>query len=261
MAKKTGPYIGVTGFMSRSEVDQALGSFPEEAQHRLMVGVLMSSKTLAGKTNKWPNRYPKREAIADIFTDDPRALNLIHYNTDNPNNLFEEVQQIVEFVGPRCDGFQFNLTWPSPAEIEKIRMTFPEKYLLLQIGSAAMDEAEDSTGLFCEYLDWYVPHIDAILIDPSGGIGKPFDAEKCLKYLKAIPPEWNLELGIAGGLSDKTAHLLDPIPGHFPKINIDAEGRLRTPQPEDALDMEAVDGYIVTGFLALEKIYHVPLRK
>src|SRR5258708_1143032 len=99
MAKKSGPYIGVTGIMSSTEIDEALAAVPQ-ATHRFMPGVLVSSKTLAGQANKWPGRYPKKEAIADIFIDDPRKLNLIHYSTDSPTNLCAELRQIVELAGP-----------------------------------------------------------------------------------------------------------------------------------------------------------------
>lgn len=39
------PYIGVTGFMKREEVEAVLAAFSENSTHKLMVGVLASSKT------------------------------------------------------------------------------------------------------------------------------------------------------------------------------------------------------------------------
>lgn len=82
-----GPYIGVTGFMTRVEVRAVLETVPAGSKYRLMVGVLMSSKTLRGEQNKWPGRYPKRETVPKIFVDDPRTFNLVHYATDNPDAL------------------------------------------------------------------------------------------------------------------------------------------------------------------------------
>ena len=247
MAKKTGPYVGVTGFMSRAEVTEALTMVPEGSARRLMVGVLMSSKTLAGQMNKWPGRYPKKEAVADIFIDDPRALNLIHYNTDNPNNLCAELRQIVELAGPHLDGFQLNVKWPSPSQIQLFREAFPDMYLLLQIGAGAMAETT-SIEAFEEALGWYIPEIDAILIDPSGGKGEPFDAAKGMEYLRAARNHVTLELGIAGGLGPYTLHLLDPIVREFRHLSIDAEGQLRTPKPEDALCIGAMRTYLEDAF-------------
>lgn len=259
MPKKTGPYIGVTGFMSRDEVLQALTFVSRETAYRLMVGALMSSKTLAGRPNKWPGRYPTREAIADIFVDDPRALNLIHYNTDNPAMLASEVRQIVALAGPNLDGFQFNVAWPAPSQIEQIREMYPDLYLLLQIGDRAMrevslpdkDMSDMSMAIFKEALGCYIPHIDAILIDSSGGTGELLDVVEGAKWLRAAKG-FGLEMGIAGGLGPITTHLIEPLAKEFPKLNIDAEGRLRTPQPDDALNMHRVHDHIVLAHLVLE---------
>lgn len=256
MAKKSGPYIGVTGFMSRDEVVQALKYVSNETAYRLMVGVLMSSKTLAGQANKWPGRYPKKEAVADIFVDDPRALNLIHYNTDNPEMLVHEVRQIVALAGPHLDGFQFNVAWPAPSQIEQIREMYPDLYLLLQIGGRAMEEVL-SLGLHTgehlkERIGWYLPFIDAVLVDPSGGKGELLSAAGCHAWIRAAKEVHGLEIGVAGGLGPVTTHVIEPLTKEFPGLNIDAEGRLRTPKPEDALDMRAVEQYIVIAHLVLE---------
>ncbi len=257
MAKKAGPYIGVTGFMSREEVSQALTAVSRETAYRLMVGVLMSSKTLAGQTNKWPGRYPKKESVADIFIDDPRALNLIHYNTDTPEMLASEVGQIVELAGPHLDGFQFNVKWPDhPLQLKAVREMFPDLYLLLQIGGRAMEEilsfGRYPMELLKTMVGWYLPHIDAILIDPRGGKGELLNTAKGAEWLRAARELSGIEVGISGGLGSVTTHLIEPLAKKFPRLNIDAEGQLRTPKPEDALDMKAVEGYIVLAHLVLE---------
>ncbi len=256
MTEKSGPYIGVTGFMSRDEVMQALMSVSRETAYRLMVGVLMNSETLAGQTNKWPGRYPKREAVADIFIDDPRTLNLIHYNTDTPNMLVSEVRQIVELAGPDLDGLQFNVAWPAPSQIEQIREMYPNLYLLLQIGGRAMQEVL-SFGIHTEErleecIGWYIPFIDAVLFDPSGGKGEPFSVAGCHPWIRAAREFPGLEVGVAGGLGPVTTNVIESLAKQFPGLNIDAEGRLRTPQPEDALDLRTVKDYLVVGHLILE---------
>jgi len=247
MIKKTGPYIGVTGFMSRGEVSRALSVVPKNSKYRLMVGLLMSSKTLKGRQNKWPGRYPKAEDVADIFVNDYRALNLIHYNTDEPMTLQDQLLRITDIAGPNLDGFQLNLAWPSVSEIEDYATIHPDKFLLLQIGSMAMVEA-GSIERFVDMVSVYQPFIDAILIDPSGGYGKPLDSATGAEYLRAIPKDWGLGLGIAGGLGPNTMHLLGPLPEEFPGLSIDAEGRLRTPMPEDALSIRETQVYLEQSF-------------
>ncbi len=129
MAKKNGPYIGVTGFMSRAEVGKALAVVPQKSSHRLMVGVLMSSKTLAGEQAGRPGRYPKKEAVADIFVNDPRILNLVHYSTSNTETLLGQLMEITDLAGPDLDGFQFNIAWPSILQLEDYRKLNPDKFL------------------------------------------------------------------------------------------------------------------------------------
>lgn len=250
MTKKVGPYVGVTGFMSRAKVIEALAMVPQGSTRRLMVGVLMSSKTLAGQSNRWPGRYPKKETIADIFIADPRALNLIHYNTDHPETLLTQLMEITELAGPHLDGFQLNTAWPPISQLEDYRKTYPEKFLLLQVGGKAMTQVE-SMERFTELVGAYLPMIDAILIDPSGGKGEALDAVKGVEYLHAVREYPTLGIGIAGGLGPDTLHLLDPLVREFPKLSIDAEGRLRTPKPEDELRIDAMRTYLENAFSIL----------
>lgn len=247
MAKKSGPYIGVTGFMSRTEVNEALAMIPQRTKHRLMVGVLMSSKTLAGEQNKWPGRYPKKEAIADIFVDDPRVLNLIHYSTDSPETLFSQLVEVTKLVGPHLDGFQLNMAWPSISQLKDYAGVYPEKYLLLQIGNKAMVQTE-SIEKFKETIDAYLDVVNAFLIDLSGGKGEPLDAEKCTKYLHAICSYAAPGYGIAGGLGPDTLNLINPVIKKFPSLSIDAEGRLRTPLPSDVLSLPSMQRYLKSAF-------------
>lgn len=264
-----GSYIGITGFMSREEV-RAVGEVVPPGGHRLMVGVLMSSKTLAGFSNKWPGRFPKREAIADIFIDHPRMLNLIHYSTDEPKTLFAQLQEAMMFGGPLLDGFQLNVAWPPVSEIRKFRLAHPKQFIVLQVGKKAMAAIEESPDRLAAMVSLYAlsPHasfIDAVLIDPSGGRGECFPAGQCREYLRALQAGIpHIDLGVAGGLSAETLDTLCPaseytdgIIEEFPYINLDAEGRLRTPQPEDALNIEAAKKYLMKAYDIFETFRHV----
>ncbi|MBI2065358.1 MAG: hypothetical protein HYT62_04920 [Candidatus Yanofskybacteria bacterium] len=248
--KKIGPYIGVTGFMSKAEVDEARSVIPQGANHRLMAGYLMSSKTLAGQQNKWPGRYPKKEAIRDLLVDDEGVLNLVHYNTDEPETLCSQLVEMTELAGPHLDGFQLNIAWPRISELEDYRCLYPDKFIVLQVGKIAMTQVGLSD--FELTVGAYTDLIDAILIDASEGIGKPLNAAVASDYLWEIV-NLGIGLGVAGGLGPRTLDLIEPLIRQFRSdLSIDAEGRLRTPQPEDNLCLDAMKAYISGSFLMFE---------
>lgn len=254
MPKKVGPYIGVTGFMSHAEVSEALAMVPEGSAHRLMVGVLISSKTFLGLPNKWPGRYPQKEAVADIFIDDPRALNLIHYSTDSHDTLQNQLIDITKFVGPdRFDGFQLNVRWPGATDIRNYQHLFPDKLIVMQIGSGALKDVEN-IGHLGGILYLVYDHraccswiIDSILIDASGGNKLPLNAEKGGEHLREVHERFpEMGIGIAGGLGPDTLHLVEPLIPKFPNLSIDAEGQLRT--AEGKMDLEKTKLYLQRAF-------------
>lgn len=245
MPKKIGPYIGVTGFMTRAEVVHALEVVPEGSTRRMMIGLLMGEKTLGGETNKHPGRYPKRENAGDIFIDDPRALNLVHFNTENPENLVEQLVEVIKYVGPHLDGFQLNIAWPPISEVQKFAKLYPDLFLVLQIGSRAMNAFENMPEHVAGFARGYLPAIDAILIDSSGGRGEVFNPATTLEYFRVFQEEPAIAVGVGGGLSIETAYRLDSVISEFPDLNTDAEGRLRLP-PDDRLSVHTARAYFRT---------------
>ena len=229
-------YVGITGFTSRNEVYSVSDSMMSEDSNRLlMVGVLASQKTLRGQKNKWPNRYPRVQDISGIFTQHEGVLNLIHYSTDNhhenPNFLIDELIQMTQLGGPFLHGFQLNIAWPSRGAIAEFRKNVPNKVIVLQIGGKALRVINHSPKNLADDLIKYEELVDYVLIDPSGGLGIPFDTEKARTYLEAIKERGiDLGLGVAGGLSPTTLDLVQPLLSDFPELSWDAEGRLRDEQ-------------------------------
>ncbi|PIP55497.1 MAG: hypothetical protein CO183_00360 [Candidatus Zambryskibacteria bacterium CG_4_9_14_3_um_filter_42_9] len=247
MSKKTGPYIGVIGFMFRDEIIKALSVLPHESRYRLMVGILMGDKTLAGETNKWPGRFPKKEAVREIFVNDPRTFNLVHYSTNCPETLLSQLMEITKLAGPYFDGFQLNMPWPPISHIYDYREANPDKYILLQIGKRAVTIIE-SMERFTKLVGVYSLIVDGVLIDVSGGRGKPLDVIKVAQYLRAVSNYPKLDFGIAGGLGPKTLDMITHLVEEFPNLSIDAESCLRTPEPEDALCLKSMCAYLEDAF-------------
>jgi len=257
------PYIGITGFMSPDEVRAVLGALPEtfdSGQRLIMCGVLASWKTLNGLEPPNPKRCPSIGAVKSIFQKHPLALNLVHYNSREPN-LADQLMKLSEAAGENCHGFQLNMVWPSARELEKWRNKFPESRLVLQIGSMALDlvsywaptgagsPRKISSHLLIERLREYRNIATDILLDRSGGRGKSLtflEIAEILEIFRAVL-EANLPftVGLAGGLSAENLWMIGPLlSGGFPDLmlNIDAEGRLRT--KDDDLDLEKVRAYL-----------------
>jgi len=220
-----------------------------------MVGVLMSSKTLAGQVNKWPGRFPTRENAGWIFSDDNHTLNLIHYSTDSPENLLEEMISVTQWGGPRLHGLQLNIAWPSETALGHYFKECPGKTIVLQIGKAALAWLSGSSKIdprpeeVADQVARYEGLVDSILIDSSGGRGEPFEGGKAIQILSAIQKKCpSMGLGIAGGLGPNLLSAISVLKMQFPNLSWDAEGKLRTPKPEDALDMTAVRQYLKQSF-------------
>lgn len=242
MKKK--PYIGVTGFMFPDQVVAALESADfKKADRLLMVGVLASSKTIQGLTNKWPHRYPEFERIKDIFQDHESCLNLIHYNTKEPETLTEQLLKVTDVAGPNLHGFQLNIAWPNPLSIQKYKDEHPDKVIVLQVGGGAFSMINHSPEMLEDMVKSYLGIADYVLLDPSGGLGQELNPFVMRGYLSAIEKhEKEIGLGVAGGLSSTTLNLIEPLVKYFPNLSMDAEGRLRT--AEDNLDKLKVKDYL-----------------
>src|SRR3954468_18289787 len=77
------PYIGITDFTSQKEVESMRAVFAEafpSKSHRLMVGTMMSYKTLRGLPTKWSDAFPKAQQFPDIYPHRHELLfNTLHY--------------------------------------------------------------------------------------------------------------------------------------------------------------------------------------
>jgi hypothetical protein len=249
------PYIGVTGFTSQEQVDRALIVFPRE-HRKLMVGVLVNPRTLAGGENKWKGRYPRVEAIPSIFRPDPRCLNIIHYNADDPARFPGELCRIERLAGPSLHGFQLNLPWPDPELVEDYRRSsgLERPIVILQVGEWALRDVDYDPEILLRSVLEYGSLIDYVLLDPSGGRGAPLSAEDLLGHLEALRSGTRLGLGVAGGLSAKSLDLLDPLRSFkgFSELSIDGEGRLRDWQA-DELQADEVEDYLLASLVYFER--------
>lgn len=223
--------VGVTGFMARDEVLAALDALPEGLT--LMVGVLASAKSLRGERNKWWRRYPRAEDIADIFVDDPRCLNLVHFAPGEMGANAGVVERISALGGPRCDGIQFNGVWPT------LMGAAVPRTVILQYKPGLSDP--EATAALVRAFGVKKTHV---LIDASGGRGEGLNlsmAERQIVALRAQEPQ--MQIGIAGGLCAETLHAASVLIQPY-GLSIDAEGRLRDGDEGGVLNLDKVRAYL-----------------
>lgn len=274
MNKKTGSYVGITGFMTLAEVVHCNRAFCRAKDGtdwmlkksdglRFMVGVLASSKTLAGGTNKYPNRYPPINRVPEIFSlDDEHLLRTIHYNTDDAGTIDEQVDELMKLAPGDIDAIQLNIRWVNPVKLVCIKRVYRDLRIILQIGAGALDEVTESEDIYIgSALRPYADIVNDFLVDPGGGRGDPtsLDIWKAFACLSdhQIPPF--MHAGVAGGRdADNVRELKGLMRRYSPLINLDAEGRLRTPRMGDEgdhLDLDEAVRFLTASVQLVNEVY------
>ena len=242
------PYIGITGFMSPEEIRQFPRQYAALPGHALMLGVLVSQKTMDGEPPGNPRRYPPLREIGEIllgarhFFPHP-PLSLVHFNS-RTFDLVGQIARLLLRLGSVCNGVQLNVVWPQPDVIAELRDTAPRHEIVMQIGPVALENVEyDPEAVARRVAEWYEGKIDAVLVDLSGGRGLPFDLERGAPIVRALRRACpTLPIGVAGGLCAETLPALAPLLDEFPDLSLDAEGRLRDDQ--DNLDLVKSVAYL-----------------
>lgn len=234
------PYIGATGFANPRQVHAVLAKVAQVRQ-RIMIGVLISSKTLNGIPNKYPGISPVMPAVASIFPPGIRTLNLFHYSTDDTSTLGLELQRAREFGGEYCHGVQLNIPWPSTRTVEAYQRRYDNDIIVLQLGKEAMREADNEPTRIAESLRAYEGLISYVLIDASGGFAVPLVLDRTRHLLEALHKlDW-LHIGMAGGLCADAIETIVPLCREFPGTSVDAQGNLQT---NGVLDVDKTAAYI-----------------
>jgi len=243
------PYIGITGFSKSEEVSAALQVFPQNGNRKLMVGVLATYKSLRDipMKPKWAKQTPHPSTIAGLFPNDERAVNLVHFSTEEgqESSVLADMLKIHELAGPNFHGFQLNVAWPQINQLDDYRAAMGWDYrIVLQLGQKAVEAAGGTAQSVVDMLYHYAGIVDDVLFDPSGGLGKSFDTERAREFLSSIAEQgWDIGLGVAGGLGPDSLNLVEPLIADFPNLSIDAQGRLRN--ADNDLDLNAVNAYLV----------------
>jgi len=246
MAKILKPqaYIGITGFKEQGEIEAVSKQFleikvNEAIEHIQMFGLLSSSQKLKD-VNRVGRQSPSLNELFNLASLVPICdLPMVHYHTENRNNLADEISQVFNHnnLYDVCQAVQINMAWPDVKQIEKIKQEFENMQIVLQLPRATLEDINHITK--------YKDLVDYCLIDPSGGYGKEIEAEH-LKLVKNVDRVMSQSrIGIAGGLyfGNVMSIIDDTYKIIGKKFSIDAQGRLRSNDKLE-LDLNKTQKYI-----------------
>jgi len=235
------PYIGVTDVPDRTVVSDLLETFMEHRRtpdtdprsYRLHIGAMTSYKYLYGLSAKWRAVWPKAEELAGIFSyRDSTIYNCLHYADFRPeasDGLADHLNRAVEPCGPHLHAVQLDMVWPDPDELARFRAKHDPLGIVLQIGDAAFKRVHNDPERLVNRLQGYGSSVTRVLLDTSGGAGKALDASALMPFLRRLRTDLpQLGLGVAGGLGPESMHLIKPLVAEFPRLSVDAQGRLRS---------------------------------
>lgn len=241
-------YVGITGFVNSGEVDEVLRCMPDAPQRMLMCGVLLANDYLFDGIEITFGRYPKPRAIQQIFRDDPRCMNIIHYCPRANRDLADSLERATTYGGDKCDGIQINIRpgmdWPAPDAIMRYRERCSPERVVMQIGNGAMRSAGYAPSVIANWCAMYDGVVTDLLLDTSAGAGVEYDVDLYRVYVSAISDAApSLGIVVAGGLcASNLDDIVGPILAIRPDVSIDAEGRLR--DGNDDLIIRSANEYI-----------------
>lgn len=265
------PYIGITDFSCKREVDAMLSVFMEvfpSKNRKLMVGTMMSYKTLHNLPTKWANVFPTREQFCDIYPSICNLLlNTLHYADYDGLTMPDDLSNAIIMAGhrgpfnpPALDAIQLDMIWPSQQLIKegvwyaesivdestKNEDSLRDLKIILQVGTIAMEKLDNDPKMVAAKIAEYGNLIHCVLFDRSGGLGKKMDPDLLRSYIietKSRCP--NISIAVAGGLGPDTIDLVIPLVAEFPDISIDAQGKLRrSGSALDPIDWDLAEMYI-----------------
>ena len=225
--KSNQPYIGLTDIAKVSQIQSLLKVLPEESNRRLHIGIMTSYKHMHGLPTKWATIWPTPHERVELFIDDPRVYNVVHYadyEDPAPTTLVELVTAIND-SGDNVHAIQLDMLWPPTALLNQLKKQCPTIDIILQCSSNAMRKEPDYINKLTEYN----PYVDYVLIDHGMGMGISMDVEAVLKTLDALSPVYSDDrLAVAGGLGPSSAHVLKAIFEKYPNVSCDAQSKLRS---------------------------------
>jgi hypothetical protein len=255
------PYIGITDFAARNQSFAMADLFTRVSRgfdfnrRKLMVGVMMSYKTLNNLPTKWATAWVPKEEVADLFVRHPAVLNTLHYADYNGVDVYNNLCRATQYGGREMHALQLDMVWPDPEAVRRYRDRNPNIRIVLQVNAVALDLVDNRPSGVIQKLVEYGPALDYVLLDKSMGQGLGMNTKALRPFIQAIlGSELSCGIAVAGGLGPNTLHLVEPLVEEFPTLSIDAQGKLRpSGNALDPIDWPMAADYLVKAVNLFEE--------
>lgn len=253
------PYIGVCDVRSQEDILALRARFTPFEPLFLKAGVTMTRRVLWGIPSEWKKVCPPKRRIAKIFGARlDLVLNTVHYPDYAGVDLEPSLERVAELGGPHLNLIQLDMIWPDPAQLEHFRTKHPSIGFILQIGTKALAQVDDNPLKLWEAVKNYEGIVSRFLLDKSGGEGRPLDARSLVRFVDILYERMKEPgVGVAGGLGPETYRLVEPLHAMYPRLSIDAQGKLHEGGRTllGPLSMDRADGYVVRS-VELHRAYN-----
>ncbi len=249
-------YLGITGVTTPLQARHLLDIFdqrrPEETTTLLHLGAMMSRKTLYRLPTIWEPIFPKRETLRSVFAAAARkdVLTCLHYADYEGIDVEESLVEAFSYICPEANSLQLDMIWPDPDEVGAAIARGWEgnsPIVILQVGRKALEGVGRRPSELVSRLGQYAGIIDYVLLDESGGEGRPLQIGSVMSFARAIKEAlpW-LSLAFAGGLGPETIRpVAKELLAMFPDASFDAQTRVCTNNDaRNALDLTRCAQYL-----------------
>lgn len=167
------PYIGITDFETLEQVNRMRELFVQLVENKnprdLMVGVMMSYKTLKGFETKWAKAWPAKEKVGEIFIKNSHILNTLHYADYDAFTTADDLFASLVFADSKngLDAVQLDMPWPNPQMVSQAMDVFCTTRnkripVILQVGGVAIRACDSSRKNVISNVSHYRDMVDCI---------------------------------------------------------------------------------------------------
>lgn len=226
------PYIGVTDFTTRAQVEEVKQVLNKASGRRLHVGAMISRKTHLGLPTKlpWADVWLSPEGLKQLFVDDNEVFNVLHYadyNSGGEDTTLQHLLDVSDKAGKYMHGLQLDMIWPAVDMVNAFKRERPDVSIILQVSLDAIKDLKKRGELLSRALGSYSRSVDYILMDAGMGTGKELNPQEMIELMNQASFSFHYrQMAFGGGLGPKTFTNLVPLLKENPYLSCDAQGQL-----------------------------------